>query len=601
MQGKNRFGGVEFYNDPWKSRHQRLRFSGNEAGRIPPAHIPGRQGKCITGSGSFSFRLPILALFILVLVTGCSLIATRDTSGGKPQYIRTSFGLELFFTSEYGSDLLVEEIDSPFNWSEPLDNITLDVFFNISSDSLNETDFTMNFEFDYSFGERAAAFDPETFVFTELVDGDLFRLAGSSVDLGTGSLTMEMTDINVSYNRTYTITGELDLEAPSPVEISSIEALENNVVEIRFDPIPDALGYYLFLSDRKCVNVLDKKPYDEGLYTSSPIHLRHLKEGEVVYISMAAIDMAGNMNPSVSCHRFELSPPNAAPVVRIDRLKRTYSAGEQVYFTCRETHDPNPEDDIFYSWDLDGDGREDSSLITPVFIYDEPGRYKVNLTVTDGTGLWESDEMTIVIDEKKENGVSDGAAVPIIVIIVIIGLFIVMAFFISLHRRRRKRPARRRKRGSVTFKRKEAPPSRTPDMDEEIYWGPTSYRDRLQQWVTDVVPDKLPGKETVRERLSEVRRALPMRGVSEQERTGEKTESSTGSKGKKKVGGNVPLTAAISLDEDGAIEMRNEYFACSKCDEVLNIAVTVIAENPEDRYPISCPVCGAKGEIDIGI
>ena len=67
------------------------------------------------------------------------------------------------------------------------------------------------------------------------------------------------------------------------------------------------------------------------------------------------------------------------------------------------------------------------------------------------------------------------------------------------------------------------------------------------------------------------------------------------------MGGNVPLTAAISLDEDGAIEMRNEYFACSKCDEVLNIAVTVIAENPEDRYPISCPVCGAKGEIDIGI
>lgn len=568
--------------------------------------------------------------FVIFMFLGGSILALPWAEAEKTHYINTSYGLEITFTSEYSSNLLVQRIDTPFNWTDPEDDITLDVFFNVSSRVLNETDMSMTYSFDHVFGERPADFDPDTLTFSEVVGSVITPLPASRVNVDTGIVSVNLEDVNVSYNRTYTISGELDLEPPESVDVTSIETGENDVVEIVFEPVADAFGYYLYLSEKKCVYVAETTPHENTIYSNSPILLTHLNSGDIVYIAIAAVDIAGNFDPNVNCRRYVIKMPNTAPVANIDTLSGSYSTGEEVYFTCRGTFDPNPGDDLTYSWDLDGDGDEDSNLETPVHRYDRAATYRVVLVVTDEEGLTDTDEMTVVIEKDERGDLTIGErGVPLLFVVIAIGLFLTTAIIVHRYKKTgkkkskksgkrkgtakklNKREGRTGRREKVTFRKKPDAPTRLQNMESEIFWGPHSYRERLEQWVNEVVPEKLPIKEAVmegisevregiyevREGISEVRKALPVRGTRPARRS-EGSGSIPSGRGPGSVGRKESkLVAAISLDDEEGLEKRREYFACSRCDEVLEVVITILEDGTEGSYPMSCPACGVKGRI----
>lgn len=66
----------------------------------------------------------------------------------------------------------------------------------------------------------------------------------------------------------------------------------------------------------------------------------------------------------------------------IDKLQ--YNIQEAVSFV--NTSVTNPAETVAYSWDFDGDAKEDSSEENPSFTYLKAGTYTVKLTITNTTG-----------------------------------------------------------------------------------------------------------------------------------------------------------------------------------------------------------------------
>jgi PKD repeat protein len=79
---------------------------------------------------------------------------------------------------------------------------------------------------------------------------------------------------------------------------------------------------------------------------------------------------------------------NRAPAAVAAGAPLTGPAPLAVSFDGSGSSDPDAGDSLSYAWDLDGDGQfDDSSSVTPSFIYTVPGSVSVRLRVTDGGGL----------------------------------------------------------------------------------------------------------------------------------------------------------------------------------------------------------------------
>jgi len=120
-------------------------------------------------------------------------------------------------------------------------------------------------------------------------------------------------------------------------------------------------------------------------------------EGEHV-VEYGSTDNAGNEESTQSVE-FEITDDgeNAPPV--IDSITADPSEGLaplEVDFSAAVS-DPDG-DELTYSWDLDGDGTEDSAEESPTHIYALPGEYEAELTVSDGE-LEATDSVTVTVGD----------------------------------------------------------------------------------------------------------------------------------------------------------------------------------------------------------
>ncbi len=88
---------------------------------------------------------------------------------------------------------------------------------------------------------------------------------------------------------------------------------------------------------------------------------------------------------------------NQPPTAKILVTTLFVQAGELVTFTS-DSDDPEGAK-LEYAWDLDGDGRTDSNVANPRYVYKREGNYQVTLTVTDDYGQSDTDTVTIQVSQ----------------------------------------------------------------------------------------------------------------------------------------------------------------------------------------------------------
>jgi immune inhibitor A len=97
----------------------------------------------------------------------------------------------------------------------------------------------------------------------------------------------------------------------------------------------------------------------------------------------------------------EKPPPPAAntpPTASADAAPKTAPTGEEITFSGAGSTDKESPDQLDYSWDFDdGGSQKDASGVEAKQSFDTPGRYDVELTVTDADGLTAVDTVTVRI------------------------------------------------------------------------------------------------------------------------------------------------------------------------------------------------------------
>ncbi len=88
---------------------------------------------------------------------------------------------------------------------------------------------------------------------------------------------------------------------------------------------------------------------------------------------------------------------NQPPEAKILVTTLFVQAGELVTFTS-DSEDPEGAS-LDYAWDLDGDGRTDSTVANPRYTYRREGNYQVTLTVTDDYGQSDTDSVTLQVSQ----------------------------------------------------------------------------------------------------------------------------------------------------------------------------------------------------------
>lgn len=90
---------------------------------------------------------------------------------------------------------------------------------------------------------------------------------------------------------------------------------------------------------------------------------------------------------------------NARPVAAIGTNLSIGFNPLTVNFDGTASTDPDGNDgSLKFAWDLDGDGKTDSTAAKPVFVYKTPGKYTAELTVTDPGGAMDKTSIDIIVD-----------------------------------------------------------------------------------------------------------------------------------------------------------------------------------------------------------
>jgi len=139
-------------------------------------------------------------------------------------------------------------------------------------------------------------------------------------------------------------------------------------------------------------------PDEEGIYTFS-LRVKDNRDdwSEFDFVNITVSEI---VIPNLPPHA-ELIPVEVARVF------------EPVTFSAAGSFDPEDDengngkidrdenDNLRYEWDVNGDGHTDTTGRTANYVYNTPGTFRVNLTVTDPGGLTDRKEFTIVV--KPEN------------------------------------------------------------------------------------------------------------------------------------------------------------------------------------------------------
>lgn len=117
-----------------------------------------------------------------------------------------------------------------------------------------------------------------------------------------------------------------------------------------------------------------------GLYTD--------QDGDVYYV-----DLLGG-----TIRRIEYFQANRPPIAVAAADTTNGNAPLTVNFDGTGSSDPDVGDTFTYAWDLDGDGQfDDSTLAQPSFVYTANGPVDVQLQVTDNSGLFAVDTISIQV------------------------------------------------------------------------------------------------------------------------------------------------------------------------------------------------------------
>jgi glucose/arabinose dehydrogenase/PKD repeat protein len=93
---------------------------------------------------------------------------------------------------------------------------------------------------------------------------------------------------------------------------------------------------------------------------------------------------------------FTGGPGNDPPTAVATATPQSGPVPLQVQFNGAGSSDPDPGDSLTYAWDLDDDGQlDDSTAQNPTFSYTSAGNYTVTLRVTDESGAFDEDTVTI--------------------------------------------------------------------------------------------------------------------------------------------------------------------------------------------------------------
>lgn len=509
--------------------------------------------------------------FITLLVVPTTLVFPmnrgenhKGRSNGE-RVIQTDFGLMIFLEGDFLENISAHQVNSPLNLELMGENNTLDIFFNISSNVNCQINISLEYHYDDSFGNRPARFYPESFAFAEILQELPYSMENCMVDINERSITLPFNVFDMNKNHTFTITGELDKKPPAPVENITIEPGDEGAVSINFDAVADALGYYIYRTEREYMDVGNLHPYLEDPIQHSylPIQVNMDNEiGQGIYICIAPMDNAGNVNYNVEPQYYIVKEANQPPISNIDPLHGFYYTDEVIFFTCRGTRDPDPDDRLTYSWDFDGDQVEDSNYETPIYSYDTPGTYLITLTVTDLKFSTDEDTMEIIIHEKALPSESSKEGEKILLgldlfglgigsVMVLVILVIILSFLIH-----------RRERGEVVRQRRRVGGKKVKPRGERRYI----------HFVTRDSTDRSRGLEVVPEREFSL------------------------------------VKPTYKPDKEATVEMerkkekgkdKNSFLVCGHCSELLQISFNQKGGEIDHKYPISCPVCKKTGVVSV--
>ena len=162
---------------------------------------------------------------------------------------------------------------------------------------------------------------------------------------------------------------------------------------------PDTYDGALFFSDhsRECIWVLRADanglpdPATKQAFAQAagfPVDLEFGPNGELFYPDIVA--------GSVRRISFAGGPGNDPPTAVATGTPQSGNVPLAVNFDASESSDPDPGDVLSYAWDLDDDGQlDDSNNVSPSFTYTSAGVYTVTLRVTDASGAFNEDTVTI--------------------------------------------------------------------------------------------------------------------------------------------------------------------------------------------------------------
>jgi len=187
-----------------------------------------------------------------------------------------------------------------------------------------------------------------------------------------------------------TTVGTTDKTAPTAEAGSDITTSEGNTVNFNGGLSSDNVGIVSYEWD-----------FGDGDTTtgSTPNHV-YPNPGEYT-VELTVTDAAGNTDTDTLTVTVE---ENALPIASFEYSSSTPTVSDTVSFDASGSNDPDGSIQS-YEWDF-GDGTTATGQTT-TYSYDSPGNYTAELTVTDGNGGTDTDDVNITVEEDPEDTVDD--------------------------------------------------------------------------------------------------------------------------------------------------------------------------------------------------